>query len=73
MLTLFDLHAETECLTVLRSDPDGQHTIELRSLRGQMLGEISAELLPLGSQNLISLNEHHCLECSLNAMGESKV
>jgi dipeptidyl aminopeptidase/acylaminoacyl peptidase len=44
---LFDLHAETERLAVLRSEPDGRHKIELRTLQGQTLGEIPAELLPL--------------------------
>ena len=44
---LFDLHAETERLAVLRSDPDGRHKIELRTVQGQTLGEIPAEFLPL--------------------------
>ncbi|RPI87359.1 MAG: S9 family peptidase [Chloroflexi bacterium] len=47
---LFDLHADTKRLAVLRSDPDGGHKIELRTLQGQMLGEITAEFLPLGPQ-----------------------
>lgn len=45
---LVDIHAETERLAVLRHGPDGRHTIELRTLQGQTLGEIPAELLPLG-------------------------
>lgn len=44
---LFDVHAETERLAVLRSEPDGRHKIELRTLLGQSLGDIPAELLPL--------------------------
>lgn len=44
---LFDIHAETERLAVLRSEPDGRHKIFLRTLQGQTLGEIPAELLPL--------------------------
>jgi dipeptidyl aminopeptidase/acylaminoacyl peptidase len=44
---LFDLHAETERLAVLRSDRDSRHKIELRTLQGQTLAEIPAELLPL--------------------------
>jgi hypothetical protein len=45
---LFDIHAGTERLAVLRSEPDGRHKIFLRTLQGQTLGEIPAELLPLG-------------------------
>ncbi len=45
---LFDLHAETERLAILHSEPDGGHTISLRTLQGQALGEIPAGLLPLG-------------------------
>ncbi len=44
---LFDIHAETERLAILRREPDGRHMIELRTLQGQTLGEIPAELLPL--------------------------
>jgi dipeptidyl aminopeptidase/acylaminoacyl peptidase len=44
----FDLHAETDRLAVWRSDPDGRYKIELRTLQGETLGEIPAELLPLG-------------------------
>ncbi len=44
---LFDLHAETERLAILRSEPDGRHKISLRTLQGQPLGEIPADLLPL--------------------------
>lgn len=44
---LFDIHAETERLAILRSEPDGRHKIFLRTLQGQTLGEIPAELLPL--------------------------
>ena len=44
---LFDFHAITERLSILRSEPDGRHKIELRTLQGQTLGEIPAELLPL--------------------------
>lgn len=44
---LFDMHAKTERLAVLRSEPDGRHKIYLRTLQGQPLGEIPAELLPL--------------------------
>lgn len=45
---LFDLHAKTERLAILRSEPDGRHRIELRTLQGQMFGEVAAEFLPLG-------------------------
>ena len=44
---LFDFHAETERLAVLRSEPDGRHKISISTLQGQMLGEIPAEFLPL--------------------------
>lgn len=44
---LFDIHAKTERLAVLRSEPDGRHKIFLCTLQGQTLGEIPAELLPL--------------------------
>lgn len=47
---LIDIHAETERLAILRSAPDGGHKISLRTLRGQTLGEIPAELLPLAPQ-----------------------
>lgn len=47
---LFDFHAETERLAILRIQPDGRHKIELRSLQGQPLGEIPADLLPLAPQ-----------------------
>ncbi|HRQ36563.1 MAG TPA: prolyl oligopeptidase family serine peptidase [Chloroflexota bacterium] len=44
---LFDIHAETERLAVLRRGPDGRHKIFLRTVQGQTLGEIPAGLLPL--------------------------
>ena len=44
---LFDIHAETEQLAVLRSEPDGRHKIILCTMQGQTLGEIPAEFLPL--------------------------
>jgi len=40
MPKLFDLHAESERLAVLKSDPDGRYKIELRTLQGETLGEI---------------------------------
>lgn len=49
LLKQFDFHAETERLAVLRRDSDGQLWIELRTLQGHTLGEITAEFL---SQNL---------------------
>lgn len=45
---LFDLHAETGRLAVLRRDRDGGHRLELHTLQGQALGEIPAKFLPLG-------------------------
>lgn len=45
---LIDIHTETERLAILSSAPDGGHKILLRTLQGQSLGEISADLLPLG-------------------------
>ncbi|MEN4042502.1 MAG: hypothetical protein ROW39_09170, partial [Anaerolineaceae bacterium] len=44
---LFDFHAKTERLAVLRIEPDGRHRIELRTLQGQVLGEIPADFLPI--------------------------
>jgi dipeptidyl aminopeptidase/acylaminoacyl peptidase len=45
---LFDFHAESERLAVWRKDQDGRYRIELRTLLDQPLGEIPADLLPLG-------------------------
>ncbi|HNB53432.1 MAG TPA: prolyl oligopeptidase family serine peptidase, partial [Anaerolineales bacterium] len=47
---LFDLHSTTEHLALLRSASDGRYRIELRTLKGQPLGEIPDKLLPLESQ-----------------------
>ena len=44
---LFDFHAGTERLAILRSEPDGRHKIEIRTLQGQILGDVPADLLPL--------------------------
>lgn len=46
MPLLFDLHTDTERLALLRNASDGRYKIELRTLQGQMLGEIPDELLP---------------------------
>ena len=44
---LFDFHAQTERLAILRSESDDRRRLELRSLQGDALAEIPATLLPL--------------------------
>jgi hypothetical protein len=46
MLHLFDLHAESGRLALRKSDSGGYGGIELRTLQGQLLGEIPADFLP---------------------------
>ncbi len=44
---LFDLHAESEQLAVLRSDPEGGQWLELLTLQGRTLGAIAPTFLPV--------------------------
>lgn len=46
MPLLFDLHAESERLALLRRDPRGGPSLELRALEGQVLGNVAARFLP---------------------------
>ncbi len=47
MLLLADIHARSGRLAVLRSDVNGQQWLELRTLAGQVLGEVPPQFLPL--------------------------
>ena len=48
MISLFDIHSESGRMALLRSDLYGHQWLELRSIEGQVLGEIPNEYLPLG-------------------------
>jgi dipeptidyl aminopeptidase/acylaminoacyl peptidase len=44
---LIDMHAGSGRVAVLRADPDGRPWLELRTLAGQVLGEVPHQFLPL--------------------------
>ena len=47
MLMMLDVHAQSGRMAVLRSDLGGRQWLELRTVTGQVLGEIAHDFLPL--------------------------